>query len=78
MKAQISVVVRFVSDELPTGTVGDGSSSSWGLWVAFFASWLTFASSAGNWVFYAAMNRDLRTIMRFEIFTNLNIKKLKK
>jgi hypothetical protein len=32
--------------------------------LAFCANWLTYANSAGNWVFYAALNRDLRSIIK--------------
>jgi hypothetical protein len=33
-------------------------------WLAFGANWLTYANSAGNWVLYAALNRDLRSIIK--------------
>ncbi|ETN75918.1 hypothetical protein NECAME_12044, partial [Necator americanus] len=34
-------------------------------WSIFVANWLTYASAAGNWIFYAAMNRDLRSLIRY-------------
>ncbi|CAD6196932.1 unnamed protein product [Caenorhabditis auriculariae] len=34
-------------------------------WMIFFANWLTYANAAGDWVFYAAMNRELRNLIRF-------------
>uniref|UniRef100_A0A1I7XB25 G_PROTEIN_RECEP_F1_2 domain-containing protein n=1 Tax=Heterorhabditis bacteriophora TaxID=37862 RepID=A0A1I7XB25_HETBA len=33
-------------------------------WVVFIANWLTHANAAGDWIFYAAMNRDLRNLIR--------------
>ncbi|KAF7636113.1 hypothetical protein Mgra_00004373 [Meloidogyne graminicola] len=33
-------------------------------WLAFGANWLSYANSAGNWVLYAALNRDLRSIIK--------------
>uniref|UniRef100_A0A1I8AYA5 G_PROTEIN_RECEP_F1_2 domain-containing protein n=1 Tax=Meloidogyne hapla TaxID=6305 RepID=A0A1I8AYA5_MELHA len=34
------------------------------VWLAFGANWLSYANSAGNWVLYAALNRDLRSIIK--------------
>ncbi|CAJ0586963.1 unnamed protein product, partial [Mesorhabditis spiculigera] len=32
--------------------------------VLFVVNWLTYANAAGDWVFYAALNRDLRNLIR--------------
>ncbi|PAV76061.1 hypothetical protein WR25_02865 isoform C [Diploscapter pachys] len=34
-------------------------------WVIFIANWLTYANAAGDWIFYAAMNKELRNLIRF-------------
>ena len=34
-------------------------------WTVFTANWLTYANAAGDWIFYAVMNRDLRNLIRF-------------
>ncbi|CAB3404663.1 unnamed protein product [Caenorhabditis bovis] len=34
-------------------------------WMIFISSWLTYTNAAGDWIFYAAMNRDLRNLIRF-------------
>uniref|UniRef100_A0A1I7TVB8 G_PROTEIN_RECEP_F1_2 domain-containing protein n=1 Tax=Caenorhabditis tropicalis TaxID=1561998 RepID=A0A1I7TVB8_9PELO len=34
-------------------------------WIIFIATWLTSTNAAGDWIFYAVMNRDLRNLIRF-------------
>ncbi|ULU05142.1 hypothetical protein L5515_013830 [Caenorhabditis briggsae] len=34
-------------------------------WLIFIATWLTSTNAAGDWIFYAVMNRDLRNLIRF-------------
>ncbi|PAV72290.1 hypothetical protein WR25_00091 isoform C [Diploscapter pachys] len=34
-------------------------------WVIFIANWLTYANAAGDWIFYAAMNKELRNLIRY-------------
>lgn len=36
----------------------------WTLWIVIIANWLTYLNSALNWIFYAVLNRDLRTLIR--------------
>ncbi|TMS35369.1 hypothetical protein L596_002784 [Steinernema carpocapsae] len=33
-------------------------------YIGFAANWLTYANASGDWVFYAVMNRDLRSLIR--------------
>lgn len=42
----------------------DVREHEWAAWTAFVANWLTYFNSAGNWVLYAALNRDLRSIIK--------------
>uniref|UniRef100_A0A914I8J3 G-protein coupled receptors family 1 profile domain-containing protein n=1 Tax=Globodera rostochiensis TaxID=31243 RepID=A0A914I8J3_GLORO len=42
----------------------DNRQHNWAAWAAFVANWLTYFNSAGNWVLYAALNRDLRSIIK--------------
>ncbi|KAK0395650.1 hypothetical protein QR680_001374 [Steinernema hermaphroditum] len=45
--------------QLPTDT-----SDTLFQWIAFAANWLTCANAAGDWIFYAVMNRELRSLIR--------------
>uniref|UniRef100_A0A914ZPU2 G-protein coupled receptors family 1 profile domain-containing protein n=1 Tax=Parascaris univalens TaxID=6257 RepID=A0A914ZPU2_PARUN len=38
--------------------------SGWIAWATFIVNWLTYVNSACDWVFYAVLNRDLRTLIR--------------
>ncbi|KAL3093154.1 hypothetical protein niasHT_022604 [Heterodera trifolii] len=42
----------------------DGRQHNLAAWAAFVVNWLTYCNSAGNWVLYAALNRDLRSIIK--------------
>lgn len=63
-------VIRMFPDEISsivTTNLRIVSSSNYTeiiTWAAFLANWLTYCNSGLNWVFYAAMNRDLRSIIK--------------
>lgn len=41
------------------------TGSGWIAWATFIVNWLTYVNSACDWVFYAVLNRDLRTLIRY-------------
>ncbi|VDM38635.1 unnamed protein product [Toxocara canis] len=53
----ISTSVRMLKER-------EASGGDWLGWVSFIVNWFTYVNSACDWVFYAVLNRDLRTLIR--------------
>ena len=65
-------IVQFIQFWQPTSNNQAAEQTQFSFWsfIVSTANWLTYAASATNWIFYFALNRDLRPVTSKYAFDN--------